>query len=120
MILFSSPATMMVSDSSGSPKQVTVVPLSADTSVSVVRVEVRLSLLTAVIATWNMNPSGPADDDRMPIPSLPNMICVNSAVFTRSGGGVTVHRRLVLFTEMHVRTTGSLGQAAPSPELDVN
>ncbi len=110
---------MMVTDSGGPPRQLTVVPLSEDTfSVSVVRVEVRLLLLTAVIAAWNMNPSGPADD-RFPIPSLPNMICLTSAVFTRSGGGVTVHRRLVLFT-VQVKTTGSLGQAAPSPELDVN
>ncbi len=110
---------MMVSDSVGLPKQLTMVPLSADTSVSVVRVEVRLSLLTAVIATWNMNPSTPAADDRMPIPSLPNMIRLKSAVFTRSGGGVTLHKRLVLFT-VQVKTTGSLGQAASSPELDVN
>ncbi len=59
VIIHYSPATMMLSDPGGPPRQVTVVPLSEDTSVSVVRVEVRLSLLTAVIAAWNMNPSTP-------------------------------------------------------------
>ncbi len=51
---------MMVSDSGGPPVQLTMVPLSEDTfSVSVVRVEVRLSLLVLATAASNMNPSSP-------------------------------------------------------------
>ncbi len=44
------------------PTQLTMVPLSDDTfSVSVVRVEVILSLLVMATAAWNMNPSTPKD-----------------------------------------------------------
>ncbi len=99
--------------------QLTVVPLSADTSVSVVRVEVILSLLTAVIAAWNMNPSTPTGSP-LPIPSLPVITCVNPIVTLWFGGGSAIHWRLVLPTTTQVKTIGSFGQAAPSPELDVN
>ncbi len=85
---------------------------------SVVRVEVRLSLLTAVRAAWNMNPSTP-EGGRVPIPLEVRTPRVNWSV-TVTSGGTTVHRRVLLPTIVQVKMTGSLGQAAPSPELDVN
>ena len=51
---------MMFNDSVWLPVQLTVVPFSEDTSVSVVRVEVILPLLVGDTAAWNMNPWGPA------------------------------------------------------------
>ncbi len=85
---------------------------------SVVRVEVKLSLLTAVRAAWNMNSSTP-EGGRVPIPLEVRTSRVNWSVTVMSGG-TAIHRRLLLPTTVQVKTTESFGQAAPSPELDVN
>ncbi len=65
-----------------------------------------------------MNPSIP-EGDRGPTPSLLNRTSDNWLVATWLGGGVMAHKSEVLST-VQVKTTELLGQAAPSPELDVN
>ncbi len=103
-------------DTGVSPIQLTTLPLSLDTSVMVVRVEVRLPL----IAAWNMNPSTP-DGPSGRLPPLKDTIRdICWEVPTYPVGRSTVHLSEFLPITEQVKTTVSLGQATPLLVLDVN
>ena len=66
-----------------------------------------------------MNPSGPVGC-KVLIPSIPLRTIRNPLIIVWVRERFTVHKREVLPVTVQVKTTGSLGQAAPFPELDVN